>query len=34
MIAALKEIEAKGLTMEQINIRSLEEMKGRGKYQK
>jgi hypothetical protein len=32
MIAALKEIDAKGLTMEQINIRSLEAMKGRGKY--
>ena len=34
MIAALKEIDAKGLTMEQINIRSLEVMKGRGKYEK
>ena len=32
MIAALKEIHAKGLTMEQINLRSLERMKGRGKY--
>jgi hypothetical protein len=32
MIAALKEIDAQGLTMEQINIRSLEAMKGRGKY--
>jgi hypothetical protein len=32
MIAALNEIYEKGLTMEQINIRSLERMKGRGKY--
>jgi hypothetical protein len=32
MIAALNDARAKGLTMEQINIRSLEAMKGRGKY--
>jgi hypothetical protein len=32
MIAALKDIHAQGLTMEQLNMRSLERMKGRGKY--
>ncbi len=34
MIAAMNDARAKGLTMEQINLRSLEAMKGRGKYPK
>jgi len=34
MIAAMNDARAKGLTMEQINIRSLEAMKGRGKFPK
>jgi hypothetical protein len=34
MIAAVNDARAKNLTMEQINIRSLEARKGRGKYPK
>lgn len=32
MVASLREVRSQGLTIEDINRRSLERMKGRGKY--